>query len=208
MRLHCFPLSSNARRAVVTALHLEAPIELVNVDLAKGEQKSPEFLKLNPNGYVPVLEDAGLVLHESHAIMIYLCERTPKQTLYPTEPAPRADVNRWLFWNAQHLQPAVGTLNFERMVKRFRGLGDPDPREVERGERLFATHASVLDQHLAGRAWIAQGRLTIADFAIAATLMTEHTAKLAIDSFPNVRAWLERVRALPAWRSTEPPARG
>jgi glutathione S-transferase len=62
MRLYHHPMSSNARRAVMTAIHLKVEVDLSLVDLAKGEQRRPEFLKLNPNGRVPVLDDEGFVL--------------------------------------------------------------------------------------------------------------------------------------------------
>ncbi len=100
MRLYHHPMSSNARRAVMTVLHLGVDVDLVLVDLAKGEQRRPEYLRLNPNGKVPVLEDQGFVLSESHAIMQYLADRTLGQTLYPEAIQARADVNRWLFWSA------------------------------------------------------------------------------------------------------------
>ena len=108
----------------MTALHLGVQLELVLVDLAKGAQRSPEFLALNPNGRVPVLVDGDFVLTESHAIMQYLADITPGQTVYPTDVKCRADVNRWLFWNAQHFQPAVGVLNQERMVKPRFGVDE------------------------------------------------------------------------------------
>ena len=94
MRLYHHPYSFNARRAVMTALHLKSPVELVFVDLAKGEQRQSQFLKLNPNHKVPVLEDDGFVLWESHAIMQYLADKTPRQTLYPTETRARAGLVR------------------------------------------------------------------------------------------------------------------
>ena len=94
MRLFISPYSFNARRAVLAALELAAPVDLVTVDLAKGEQKSKDFLAMNPNGRVPVLDDAGFYLTESHAIMQYLADKTPGQTLYPAELRARADVNR------------------------------------------------------------------------------------------------------------------
>src|SRR5579862_1624600 len=105
MRLYHHPLSSNARRAVMAALHLGTEVELVHVDLGKGEQRKPDYLKRNPNGKVPVLDDDGFLLWESCAIMQYLADRTPGQTLYPTELRARADVNRWLFWSAHHFSP-------------------------------------------------------------------------------------------------------
>src|SRR5580704_6368530 len=167
MRLYYFPASLNARRAVMTAIHLGVDVDLVVVDLAKGEQRRADFLEKNPNGKVPVLEDDGFVLSESHAIMQYLADRTPGQSLYPGELRARADVNRWLFWSAHHFTPAVSVLGWENFVKPMIGAGGPDPEAVKRGEALGAEHARILDQHLAGKRWIAQDHLTLADLAIA-----------------------------------------
>jgi len=202
MRLHHHPFSSNARRAVMTALHLGAKVDLVPVDLAKGEQRRPEFLALNPNAKVPVLEDDGLVLTESHAIMQYLAEKTPGQTLYPTELRARADVNRWLFWNAHHFAPAVSIFGWQNLVKKTLGLGDPDPVELARGERELATFAGVLDAHLAKREWIAGSALSLADLAIATPLMITVPARLPVAQYANVRAWFARVQELDAWKKT------
>jgi glutathione S-transferase len=200
MKLYHHPMSSNARRAVVTALHLGAPVELVFVDLAKGAQKAPDYLRMNPNGRVPVLEDDGFFLSESHAIMQYLADKTPGQTVYPTELRARADVNRWLFWNAHHWAPAVAVLNFERLVKGIRGLGEADPKEIARGEKLIEQCCTVLDAHLADKEWIAQGRLTLADIAIATPLTSTVPAKLPVQQYANLQRWFSRVQELDAWR--------
>jgi glutathione S-transferase len=203
MRLYFHPMSSNSRRVRMAALQLDVPLELVLVDLAKGEQKGPELLRMNPNGRVPVLDDDGFFLNESHAIMQYLAVRTPGQKLYPTAPQPRADVNRWLFWSAQHLQPAVSVLNWERVIKPFLGRGDADPREVARGEQLVTECARVLDAHLEGKEWVAQGALTLADLALAASLMVTERARLPIADYANLQAWFARVRELEAWKKTD-----
>ncbi len=202
MRLYHHPLSSNARRAVMAAVQLGCDLELVPVDLAKGEQRRPEFLRMNPNGRVPVLDDGGVFLSESHAIMQYLAERTPGQSVYPEEPRARADVNRWLFWSACHFQPAIGILNWERVVKGFLGLGEPDPALVKYGEAQLQMHAKVLDGHLAARTWVAQDRLTLADLALAAPLMALETARLPVGSFQHLARWFARVQELDAWRKT------
>lgn len=202
MRLYHHPFSSNARRAVMTALELGLPVDLAVVDLAKGEQRGEAFRALNPNGKVPVLEDDGFVLTESHAIMQYLAEKTPGQGLYPSELRARADVNRWLFWNAHHFQPAVSVFNWENKVKPLLGLGPADPKEIERGERLLADCGRVLDAHLAGRTWISGGRFTLADVAIATTLMTIEVAKVPVAPYANVLAWLARVEQRDSWKRT------
>ena len=202
MRLYYNPRSSNSRRAVMTALHLNAPVERVLVDLVKSEQRQPPFLKLNPAGRVPVLEDDGFVLPESHAIMLYLTDKTPGQSLYPADSRARAEVNRWLFWCSHHFMPAISVLNWENMVKGLVGLGAPDPGELKRGERLVTETASLLDAHLANREWVAGPGLTLADFSIAAPLMSTVPAKLPVTHYANLQAWFARVQALDAWKKT------
>lgn len=201
MRLYHNPYSSNARRAVMTALHLKVPVELITVDLMDSGHRA-NLLRINPNSKIPVLEDGDFILWESCAIMQYLADRTPGQTIYPTDARARADVNRWLFWAAQHFAPAIGILTWENYIKGVIGLGDADPREVARGELQIAQFAAVLDQHLAQREWIVGDALTLADFTIAAPLMTTVRAKLPVLQYQNLQAWFARVQALDAWQKT------
>jgi glutathione S-transferase len=204
MRLFYFPGSTNSRRAQLAAAHLDVSIELVFVDLAKGAQRKPDFLAMNPNGKVPVLEDNGFLLWESHAIMQYLADKTPGQTVYPCETRARADIDRWLFWNASTFQPAVSILTWETIVKGIKGLGGPDAAAVKRGEELVTESARVLDGHLKGREWLSGGDVTLADLAVATPLAFADQAKLPIFGFSNVQSWFERVRGLAAWKKTEP----
>ncbi len=204
MRLYHHPLSTNARRAVMTAVPLGVPVSLVTVDLAKGEQRQPPFLKLNPNHKVPVLDDDGFVLWESHAIMQYLCDTAPRQTVYPAANRARADVNRWLFWCAQHFGPAVELLNWEHWIKELLGLGGPDPAEIGRGEGLIRELAGILDAHLAGRDWICGDALSLADLSIAAPLADTERARLPVTALGNLQRWFARMRGLDAWKKTAP----
>ena len=208
MRLHHHPFSSNARRAVMTAHHLAAhhegapKVELVLVDLGKGQQRSPEYLKLNPTGRVPTLEDGEFVLTESQAIMAYLADRTPGQTIYPSELRARADVNHWLFWCAHHFAPSVAVLNWERVVKGVIGAGPADEKEIARGERLVTENLRVLDQHLEGREFLSGKTLTLADLSVSTPLMSIAAAKLPIESSKNVLRWFASMQELPAWKAT------
>lgn len=204
MRLYHFPLSSNARRARMTAIQLGVPVEEVLVDLAKGQQKTPEYLALNPSGRVPVLVDGDFVLTESHAIMAYLADVSGPTPLYPAELQPRASVNRWLFWSAHHFAPSVAVLNWERLVRGLIGGGPADPREEERGERLVTECARLLDDHLAKNEWLAEGRLTLADIAVATPLMSTVPARLPIDDRRHLRAWFGRIQELDSWKKTNP----
>jgi glutathione S-transferase len=205
MRLYYHPFSLNARRAVITALELAAPVELVLVDLVKREQRQPAFLALNPAGRVPVLEDGDLLLPESHAIMVYLAERSPAQTLYPSDVRARALVNRWMFWCAAHFQPAISVLNWEHVVKGLAGLGVTDPSEVLRGEKLVQETGTLLDAHLASREWVAGPTMTLADISLAAPLMATARAKLPVAQFTHIRSWFERIQARESWQRTAFP---
>lgn len=202
MKFHHFAYSSNSRKVAMTIAHLNIPVETVVVDLSKGEQRKPAYLALNPNGKVPTLEDGDFVLWESQAIMIYLAEKTEGQTLYPKGLRERADVNRWLFWSANHWGPSIAILNFENVVKKMVGGGDPDPGQVQRGEAFVKDNAKVLDAHLANRTWVSGDGLTLADFAIAAPLMYARIAKLPVADYANLQRWLGRVQELDAWKKT------
>ncbi|GMU01555.1 glutathione S-transferase [Corallococcus caeni] len=205
MKLYFHPLSGNSRRVLLVAAHLDIPLERILVDLTTGKQREVSYLGINPNGRVPVLDDGGFVLWESRAIMVYLAEKTPRQTLLPTDAQGRADVNRWLFWCSSHMAPANTVLVQENFVKQRTGRGPPDPVEVARGEALFAQTAPVLDSHLAARTWVAQDRLTLADFSLAASFALAGPARLPLEGYANLRAWLGRVQELEAWQRTAPP---
>ncbi|RKH64865.1 glutathione S-transferase family protein [Corallococcus sp. AB049A] len=205
MKLYFHPLSGNSRRVLLVAAHLDIPLERIVVDLTTGKQREASYLGINPNGRVPVLDDGGFVLWESRAIMVYLAEKTPGQTLLPADAQGRADVNRWLFWCSAHMAPANTVLVQENFVKQRTGRGPPDPVEVARGEALVAQAAPVLDSHLAGRTWVAQERLTLADLSLAASFALAGPARLPIEGYANLRAWLGRVQELEAWQRTAPP---
>jgi len=206
MKLYFHPLSGNSRRVLLVATHLEVPLEKIVVDLSKGEQRGAPHLGRNPNGRVPVLEHDDFVLWESRAIMQYLADLTPGQTLLPTDARGRADVTRWLSWCGAHLAPACAILMMENVVKGLTGRGPADPVEVARGEALFAQAAEILDAQLAGKTWVAQDRLTLADYSLAAGLAMAGPARMPIAPYEHLRAWLGRVQELDAWKRTAPAA--
>lgn len=202
MKLYVHPLSTNARRARLVAHHLGLPVEEQLIDLAKGEQKKPEYLALNPNGKVPTLVDGDLKLSECYAIMIYLCEKTGRRELYPDELAARTEINRWLFWCANEWSPTIGKLSYENLIKPMLGQGSADPVRVQEAETTFKVLAKVLDAQLAGREYVLGAKLSLADFALAAALANAGPAKLPVQGFDAMQKWLARVQQLPAWQAT------
>jgi glutathione S-transferase len=204
MQLYYYPLSSNSRKALVTAIILGSPIERKLVDLTKREQRQPDFLKLNPNGRVPVLVDEELTLWESHAIMTYLADKARDHTLYPQDLRQRADVNRWLFWASSHFIPAVAALFYENVLKAQRGLGLPDLNRVEQANADLRGSAQILDIFLQKHQFIAGNHLTLADISVACSMMTTVAAHLPVQDYPDLQSWFTRVQALDAWKETMP----
>lgn len=191
MKLYDFPFSPNCRKVRATAYEVGAPLEYVPVNLLRGESRTPDFLRRNPNGLVPVLEDGDFVLWESVAIMRYLAAGTP---LLPTARRVVADVDRWLAWQLAHLVPAMNKVGFERVVKQARGMGPADEAVVQAGTNDFHASIAVLEETLAGREHVA-GPLSVADFAIAGHLSFAPACGLELGRYAAVGSWLARMLA-------------
>ncbi len=206
MRLYHHPFSANARKVVMTVLHTGLPVELVQVDLSKGEQRSPDFLALNPNGRVPVLETEAGPLFESNAILVALA-RAAGGTLLGNGPTEELQVLQWLFWESCHFGRANGDLTWERVIKpNFTGQ-PTDPNLAAQAEERFRVFARTLDQALARAAekgpYLLGETLTVADLALAAGLGMAGPAQIPVGDFPHVAAWFVRIQALPCWSATQ-----
>lgn len=203
MKLHTFPPSPNSRKIELVAHTLGLPLEIVAVDLLKGDHRKPDFLALNPNGKIPVLVDGAKVLWESSAIMIHIAEKKPN-ALWPSVAGARIDILRWLFWDAAQWQPTLGVFLFQNLVKPMLGQGEPDEAVLAFGRENFARYAAVLDGHLTGREWIAAEGPTLADFAIGSALQYAPQAKIPLEAHGHIGRWFARLAALPAWGATQP----
>jgi glutathione S-transferase len=204
MKLIFGSLSSNSRRVRITAKLLGLNLDEVSVDLREPKDRA-ELVKVNPNNKVPVLVDGNFVLWESIAIMQYFCDRTPSQQLYPIDARERAEVNRWLSWAQAHWSPAIGGISWENVWKKL-ALGEgPDISQVKRQEAFLAQFATVLDNHLANRTWLAGDAITLADIAVGVPIMMTKLARLPLRPYQNIQAWYARLQELPAWKATEPP---
>lgn len=204
MKLYMNPISPNVRRVRLAAAVLGLRLEEENLDLAKGEQKKPEFLALNPNGAVPTLVDGNFVLTESRAIMQYLASKKPESGLFPRDEPTRADVTRWQFWDSSHFSPALGTLAFQRVVKPMMGMGEPDADKIEEALTNFRRFAAVLNKRLDGRQYIVGDSMTLADLTLASSLMYSKQSEAPLAEFPNIHAWFSRISESDAWTKTNP----
>jgi glutathione S-transferase len=203
MKLYGFPPSPNTRKVQAVAAHLDIPLELEFVNLAKGEARTAEFLLINPGGRTPVLVDGDFTLWESNAIMQYLASKK-KNALWPDDARARADIARWQFWQVAHWHQGCGTFLWENMVKKMLFGMDGDPVALKQAEETFHREAPVLDGHLANRHYLVNDTLTLADFSVGSYLHYAVPARLPLERYRNIRAWYARIESLPAWRDTAP----
>ena len=201
MKLYYFE-TLNPRKACAVARYLNSPVEFVRVDLAKGENKTPDFLAINPNGKVPALTDGDRKIWEANAIMAYLA-RAAGSDLLPSDDR-LIEVTRWLSWNADHFTRHAGMLYFQYIIKPHFGIGSPDAKAVEEATGFFKQFAQVLNDHLRGRKFLLGDQLTIADFAVAVTLPYADKANIPVGGYSEIERWHARLNELPGWREPFP----
>lgn len=190
IRLYWNARSGHAHRVQLFLSILELPFELIDVDLQQGEHKSPAFLAKNAFGQVPVIEDGDIVLADSHAILVYLALRyDATRRWYPPEPTTAAEIQRWL-------AAAAGPLAYgPSRARLIRLLGAPLDHELAKrtAEQLFG----VMEQHLDGREYFVGRAPTIADIALYTYTARAPEGDITLEPYPQIRAWLERIEALP-----------
>lgn len=197
MRLWGRRNSFNVQKVAWLLAELDLPHEHVEAGGSFGGLDDPAFLRLNPHGRVPVLEDGDLVLWESHAILRYLAARYGTAELWPTDPGPRALVDRWLDWSQASLQPAFMDLfwGWYRTPPALRDATAVDRARV-RCDALYA----LLDREFADRPWLAGDRFTLADIPAGASLYRWTELDLPRPRLDHVTAWYARLAARPAYR--------
>ncbi|MCA1400336.1 glutathione S-transferase [Bradyrhizobium sp. BRP56] len=191
MKLYHFALSGHAHRARLFLSLLGIPHELVDVDLKSAAQKRPEYLALNPFGQVPVLDDDGVIIADSNAILIYLATKLGRTDWLPQDAKGAAAVQRWL-------SVAAGDLAFgpaaARLITVFGAKHNPDD-VIARAHVLLKR----LEAHLAGRDWLVGAAPTIADVALYSYLSSAPEGNVDLSAYARVNAWLRRIEALPGF---------
>jgi len=203
MKLYYDPITVNCRKVVAGLDLIGADYEEERLGYFAGEHKEPAFTKINPNAELPALVDDDLVLWESNAILVYASEKLGNTTAYPTDPKVRADITRWLLWEASKWFDACYVYLVENVVKPI--LDDtPDEATLASHAETFHARAGVLENALEGRDWLCDDHATIADIAVASPMHLHGAQKLPLETYPNIRAWMERVEALPCWQKSDP----
>ncbi|MGA1857090.1 glutathione S-transferase [Azospirillum sp. 11R-A] len=191
MKLYHHPLSGHSHRARLLVSLLGLPHELVEVDLKAGAHKSPDFLKLNPFGQVPVLDDAGIVVADSNAILVYLAKKARRGDWLPEDAAGAAAVQRWLSVAAGEVAygPAAA-----RLITVFGAAFNAD-EVIGRAHTLLAR----LENHLSAQDWLVGDHPTIADVAIYSYVAQAPEGNVDLSGYPSVTAFLGRIEQLPGF---------
>ncbi|MBV4545803.1 glutathione S-transferase family protein [Pseudomonas glycinis] len=189
VKLYRHPLSGHSHRVELMLSLLDVPTELVFVDLMKGAHKTPEFLALNRFGQVPVIDDNGTVLADSNGILVYLASKYGNGQWLPSDPVEQAKVQRWLSVAAGQISSGPATA---RLITVF-GAGYDAADAIKRSHALL----QVMEDELANSAFLAGDKATVADVAAYTYVAHAPEGNVSLDEYPNVRAWLARVEALP-----------
>jgi glutathione S-transferase len=191
--LYSMQRSGNSYKVRLAFAQLRIPYRLVEIDILKGESRTPEFLAKNPNGQVPLLEAApGRYLAESNAILWHLVSKT---RLRPENRIHRAEALQWMFFEQHSIEPNIGSAYFWlALVKGGRDLQQHALDDwLEEGNRALG----VMENHLKRHHYFVANRYTVADIALYAYTHLAHECDFDLQPFPAIRSWLDRVAATP-----------
>lgn len=197
MKLFDLQRSPNCLKVRILARELSLPLEVIPMDLPG--LKAPNYLELNPSGKVPTLvDDDHFTLWESGAILVYLAQQQPDLGLFPADPRGQAEVLRWMFFSATHLQPWLSILGQERLLAPRIGR-QPDATAIAVAERDLARFVPIVEEHLSSHKYLT-GSYSIADIAAGGGFEECEARGLSLAPYPAIRDWRERLRQRPAWK--------
>lgn len=210
MKLHMHPVSSTSRPVMLLIAVADIPVESVVVDLMKGEHYSPAFTQLNPNRQVPVLEDGDFVLCESSAIMKYLADKA-NSPLYPKDLKQRARVNERMDWfNTNFYRDYAYNLIYPQIFAHHkRATDDHQHATIEWGKTKSQATLQLLNDHILGdKKFVCGDTMTIADLFGVQFVCIGEIVRSDFSKYPKVKAWIDRIKALPAWKKVNEVAEG
>lgn len=198
--LYYFPYSQHARRVVSLLEAAGLDYQLQNVALDQGEEQSTAYQLVNPNCQVPTLIDGDIKIHESNAILRYLCTKHKLYDWYPQELKIRAKTEQWLDWNQCLLSPSVIDIVLNKMF-----MGDQaDFTAIERGEKNTTQLAIILDAGLADADFLTGENPTIADLSVASNIYQLDFAS-AKPTLHNIEHWYQRMNSIEGFKKSLPP---
>lgn len=189
MKLYNVEFSGNCYKVRLLMSFLNIDCEIIPIDIAKREQKSPSYLEKNPLGEIPTLEDGDLVIRDSQAILVYLARKYGNDDWLPNNASDMALVMQWLSTACNEIArgPMDARAHFKLKLKV----------DIEKAHEKSAAILMVIDQHLDNREWLELDRPTIADIACYPYIALSYEGKVSLDPYPNILQWIARIKALP-----------
>ncbi|OKH32253.1 glutathione S-transferase [[Phormidium ambiguum] IAM M-71] len=191
-KLYEFFSSGNCYKIRLLLTQLNLPFQRIQIDILKGESRTPEFLSKNPNGRIPVLEtETGQFLAESNAILFYLSEGTD---FLPNDSFEKAQVLQWLFFEQYSHEPYIATSRYWISI-----LGKAEEYRDALNQKRAGGEAAlrVMERHLTEHKFFVAERYTIADIALFAYTHVADEGGFDLSEFPGIQAWIKRVKAQP-----------
>ena len=193
--LHEYAQSGNCYKVRLTAALLGLALERREYDIMAGETRTPDFIaNVNSNGRIPVLQAGNRFIPESNAACFYLADGSD---LIPADRFDRADMLRWMFWEQYNHEPNVATMRFWVAFVGEANLTEAQRAQIPGKRAAGAAALRLMDEHLAGRDWLAGERLGLADVALYAYTHVAGEGGFRLGDYPAVQAWLARVAAEP-----------
>jgi glutathione S-transferase len=188
--------SINVQKAMLCIEELGIPYQRTDAGLEYGIVQTPEYKAMNPNSLVPTIDDDGFILWESNVIVRYLSARHSAGALWPTEPRPRAEADRWMDWQQTAHNPPL-TVLFWGLV---RSPGGKTPEEIEAARKRMETLMAMLDARLAKCPWMGGESFTMADCVIGPAVHRWHALPLTFEPRPHVERYYTALMQRPAAR--------
>jgi len=197
MKLYDLERSGNCYKIRLLLAFLGVPYERIPVVLDEGAQRTPEFLRLNPRGQIPVLAvNENVAIWDSTAILVYLARRFGGENWLPTEPVAMAQVMQWLA--LEQNEGRYGTARARVIALKVKSsLGQTGSFEESR--KLAEVALSALEERLRDHAWLVSEHITIADIACYPYTALFPESGLGLESYPAIRAWFQRIEGLPGY---------
>ena len=192
------PTASRAARALWIAHELDIPFEHVGMEVK--DLKTPEYMKVNPNGKVPTLVDGDFKLFESMAINLYLAKRFNKDGFWPSSPEDQARCYQWSFWGMTEIEKPLLTI----LIDMFMTAPDKrKPEAVAEAQKTLPKPFAVLNAALEGHEYLLGSNFTVADLNLASILSWSKPIKYDFKPYPNAGAWLDRCLARPSYKAAK-----